>query len=308
MVLPGGCGDSESPVAPSDTIDLSDPTLIQPGGATDLASYFLAFSRLTTWSDGAFLYVESDGMADHQMMVGIRSWQQQVPLPISFAGVNAWQIPLVPQFADQPVSARDGLFRGAIALAVNGVPIFNALNNRGADAYLAGELDDFGGHAGRADDYHYHIAPLHLQSVISSGHPIGVALDGFLLWGSNDEPSGSLPGVLDAYNGHGETVNDCHYHGTTSYPYVNGGLRGVVTVQDAQVQPQPSMDPIQEAGTPLAGATVTGFRSTGTDAWTLEYQLNGRTYQIDYSLQGNQYLFVFTDPTGLSRTETYSLN
>ena len=46
---------------------------------------------------------------------------------------------------------------GAIALAVNGMPIFNALNNRGDDAYLAGELDDWGGHAGRADDYHYHM-------------------------------------------------------------------------------------------------------------------------------------------------------
>jgi hypothetical protein len=72
---------------------------------------------------------------------------------------NAFSIPLEPRFADNPVSLRTALFTGAVALAINGVPIFNALNNRGDDTFLAGELDDFGGHAGRADDYHYHIVP-----------------------------------------------------------------------------------------------------------------------------------------------------
>ena len=54
-----------------------------------------------------------------------------------------------------------------------------ALNNRGDDALLAGELDDWGGHCGRADDYHYHIAPTHLQTVVGKKVPIAYALDGF---------------------------------------------------------------------------------------------------------------------------------
>jgi len=45
--------------------------------------------------------------------------------------------------------------KGAVAIAPNGVPIFNPLNNTGEDAYAIGELDQWGGHCGKADDYHY---------------------------------------------------------------------------------------------------------------------------------------------------------
>ena len=128
---------------------------------------------------GELWLVESNGMPSHNMMVGITSWQQQVPLPQPYTGANAWRIPAHPTLADTPISAKTSLYRGAIALAVNGVPIFNALNNRGDDAYLAGELDQWGGHSGRADDYHYHIAPLHLQTVVGAAKPIAYALDGF---------------------------------------------------------------------------------------------------------------------------------
>ena len=133
--------------------------------------------------DGTWLYVESNGMPDHGMMAGITNWQQQVGIPQNYYGDNAWQIPLSPQLSDNPVSTRDNLFRGAIALAVNGVPIFNAPNNRGEDAFLIGELDDWGGHAGRADDYHYHAAPLHLQEIVGDAAPIAYALDGYPIYG-----------------------------------------------------------------------------------------------------------------------------
>ena len=121
---------------------------------------------VSVFVDNDYWLVESNGMPSHNMMVGITSWQQQVPVSQPYLGANAWKIPRTPVLADVPVSARTGLFRGAIAIAVNGVPIFNALNNRGDDAFLAGELDEWGGHAGRADDYHYHVAPLHLQSLV----------------------------------------------------------------------------------------------------------------------------------------------
>ena len=97
--------------------------------------------KLKFRSDEKWFYVESDGLPSHLMMKGIRSWQQQVPLPQPYMGDNAWRIPLKPVLAEKPISAKRALYRGAIALAVNGVPIFNALNNRGEDAFLAGELD-----------------------------------------------------------------------------------------------------------------------------------------------------------------------
>ena len=194
-------------------------------------------------------------MADHVLMVGIRSWQQQVPLPQPYTGTNAYAIPLVARLAAQPVSARTALFNGAIAVAVNGVPIFNALNNRGDDAFLFGELDDFGGHAGRADDYHYHTAPLFLSTTVGATKPIGVALDGFLLYGSL-EPDGSAMRALDDYNGHADGSGGYHYHGTRTYPYINGGMKGAVTVVSDHIDPQPTLKPVRPAGTPLSGATI----------------------------------------------------
>lgn len=54
------------------------------------------------------------------------------------------------------------MFCGVIVLVVNGVFIFNVLNNCGEDVYLVGELDDFGGHVGCVDDYYYYIVFLYL--------------------------------------------------------------------------------------------------------------------------------------------------
>jgi hypothetical protein len=143
----------------------------------------------TRWDD-RWLFVESDGLPHepwtYPLMVGIKSWQQQVPLPQDYTGSNAWQIPLKPELAETPISGKTHLYRGAIALAANGVPIFNARNNRGDDAFKVGELDEYGGHAGRGDDYHYHIAPLALQKVVGPDNPIAYALDGFPLYGLFD--------------------------------------------------------------------------------------------------------------------------
>ncbi|MEI8022210.1 MAG: phosphatidylethanolamine-binding protein, partial [Schlesneria sp.] len=123
----------------------------------EMAKAFEAFVRLkaikTRW-DNQYFYVESNGIPAHPMMIGITAWQQQVPIPQKYIGENAWQIPLRPVPAKNPQTAKGNFLRGAIAVAANGIPIFNPLNNRGDDAYLFGELDEFGGHCGRADDYH----------------------------------------------------------------------------------------------------------------------------------------------------------
>jgi len=112
-----------------------------PGDAPGMAKAFEAFVKLnaikTRWDD-RFFYVESKGIPDHRMMVGITAWQQQVPLPQSYTGNNAWRIPLHPVEAKNPLSAKSHFFRGAIAMAVNGVPIFNPIKNDGkTDTLLA---------------------------------------------------------------------------------------------------------------------------------------------------------------------------
>ena len=272
--------------------------------AGELAGFDGFRDRVKVLRDDRYFRIESDGMAGHAMMVGIRSWQQQVPLPQSYRGENAWRIPVTPKKAATPISARNALFRGAIAIAVDGVPIFNALNNRGADTLLAGELDDFGGHAGRADDYHYHTAPLHLQAQAGIGKPIAWALDGYPLFGLR-EPDGTPVRGLDEFNGHEDTSGRYHYHATTTYPYINGGLRGEVAVVEDQVEPQPRTTAVRPWLQPLRGAMVTGFQRTGQAAYALEYVLAGRAHQVRYAFADRRYAFEFVDADGGVRTEVY---
>jgi hypothetical protein len=280
--------------------------LAQPPGPPAIAKAFEPFAKKVkvTWDDQSLL-VESDGLPEHPMMKGIRSWQQQVPLPQPYAGRNAWRIPLKPVLADKPISAKTALYRGAIALAVNGVPIFNALNNRGEDAFRAGELDEWGGHCGRADDYHYHVAPLHLEKVVGRGNPIAFALDGFPLYGLT-EADGSPPGPLDEFNGKFGRDGTYRYHATQTYPYVNGGLRGVVQVRGDQVEPQPRSFPVRPALPPLRGATITNFRAVGPNGYRLVYQMREQERAIEYTIQPDgTYRFTFEDGPGRTRTETY---
>ncbi len=301
--------DTTTDATTSEETSVTDPTNTAAGDTaaadtTEVPAGFAAFAdTVTAFADGDVWLVESNGMPAHPKMVGITNWQQQVPVPQPYTGTNAWQFPIVPQLAAQPVSARTGLFRGAIALAVNGVPIFNALNNRSEDAYLIGELDEFGGHCGRADDYHYHAAPLHLHDIVGQANPIAYALDGFPIYGLV-EPDGSPVAELDEYNGHIGPDGNYHYHGTTTYPYVNGGLVGVVDISD-QVEPQPTTDEFRPAGEPLPGAEITAFTETGNSAYRLEYTLDNEAWLIDYVVTDTTVSFQFTNPTGDTTTETY---
>ncbi|NBR94456.1 MAG: YHYH protein [Actinobacteria bacterium] len=165
-------------------------------GASATLPGFSKFADTVKITKGNTYYlVESSGLPAHSMMTGIKSWQQQVPTPQPYSGTNAWSIPIKPVISQSPMSAKNHFLRGAIAIAVNGVPIFNALNNRGDDAYLVGELDDWGGHCGRADDYHYHIAPLHLKSIVGRKVPIAYALDGFPIYGETEVAGAPLRGA-----------------------------------------------------------------------------------------------------------------
>jgi hypothetical protein len=282
-------------------VDHDEEQATGEGPPPSLAADFVAFKDKLKlrWTEN-FFYLESDGLPDHPMMIGIRNWQQQVPLPQPYTGSNAWRIPLQPRLAEKPISAKNALFRGAIALAVNGVPIFNALNNRGEDAFLIGELDEFGGHCGQGDDYHYHVAPLHLEKLVGKGRPIAYALDGFPLFGLTDQK-------LDEFNGRFDENGDYRYHASKTYPYINGGMRGVVEVRGDQVDPQPRAGPIRPPGEPLRGAKITGF--TADDAhknFSLTYDVKGQTRKINYQVNANgSYTFAYLDGRGNETTETY---
>lgn len=288
------------------TLQLAAATVANAAQAPQAAKAFLPFTRLDLRADGQFLYVGSNGMPDHNMMVGITAWQQQVPLPQNYFGENAWRIPLHPKPAAQPAFIKGRFLRGAIALAVNGIPIFNPQNNRGEISYEIGELDQWGGHCGRADDYHYHIAPLHLQAQAGKGMPIAYALDGYPIYGLT-EPDGSPVGRLDDCHGHETQGLGYHYHAAEKYPYVIGGFHGEVVELEGQVDPQPRANPLRPALQALRGARITGFQSVGKDGYKLSYEVNGDPRSVSYSIKADgTYPFTFDNGREGSAEEVYS--
>ncbi len=263
----------------------------------------------TSW-DSTWFYVGSKGIpTTHMMMFGISNhgWQQQVPIPQCYIGTNSWQIPLNPVMAANPIPVDSIHFtRGAIALAVNGIPIFNVHTNTGVDSYLDGQLDNYGGHCGRGDDYHYHIAPLHLYNNTSVALPIAYGLDGFAVFGSV-EPDSTPMQALD--NNHGHYFNGTyHYHGTPSAPYMIANMAGVVTEDTThQLIPQPHANPVRPAFTPLNGALITNcVQNTNANGYTLTYTLNGNTDSVVYYWNSTgHYTFNYYTINGLA-TSNYN--
>ncbi len=84
-------------------------------------------------------------------------------------------------------------------------------------------------------------------------------------------------------------------------------MRGVVTVNNDQIDPQPRAYAVRPATTPLTGATITAWQATGPNAWALEYQVNGQAFRINYSTDGaGRFTYEFTDPAGVKRIENYT--
>ena len=206
--------------------------------------------------DGTYAYVASNGLATHAMMNGITASNLQVPIAQNFFGSKAWKIPLAPAIAVTTTTATDG----PIGIAVNGVPIFNPCKQGGCqngDTKVLGELDACNGHAGRADDYHYHAAPTCLMAgkpaTYWDTHPLGWALDGFAIYGYNnaDGSTATRDGVCGGNTG--AVANGpagYSYHVTDASPYVLACFRGT---------PSPDLAGQGAKFTPLRQPPVTPF-------------------------------------------------
>lgn len=305
LVVLTGCGSEDGGTDETPSIGTSftsDPATINAA--------FTPYSNVSTLWDESYFYVESQGIPNHQMMVGITAWIAQVPVPHDYTGSNAWPIPLTATYADNPVSIETNFQRGAIGVAANGIPIFNPLNTSGLVSQQIGELDAFGGHSGRGDDYHYHTAPLHLEST-SALQPIAYGLDGFAVYGSK-EPDGADMNTLDSYHGH-EYGDSYHYHGTDTYPYMIGAMRGEVATSGTSPQTQIEPQPVGQAfrGDPHAinsdNLIIDDLTEKATgNGYVLTYTSNGVQGSVDYSWdESGLYTFVFNDTNGSTTTETF---
>ena len=257
--------------------------------------------------DSSYAYVSSSGLATHAMMDGITASNLQVPLGQNFFGASAWKIPLNPALATTTTTATDG----PIGVAINGVPIFNPCkqggcnaSQGGGDTKLLGELDVCNGHAGRADDYHYHAAPTCLMAGKPASywdtHPLGWALDGFAIYGYNNA-DGSVATRDGVCGGNTSAVSNSpsgySYHVTDASPYVLACFRGTpspdLAGQAAKYSPirQPPVTPFPVLAMTLATDASDGYQVlqfsatrsfTSTETGADSYANAAGTYRIRF--------------------------
>ncbi len=245
--------------------------------------------------DPKYAKIFSDTIADHPMMNGITGTNDQVV--IAAPGYSS-PVTLSPSRNLKPVS-----IDAALGVAVNGIPIYDYTSQGEDDLYkydpkadtlLTGELDICGGHAGRGDDYHYHVAPnCMMQAMKNKSNPaaiIGWAFDGYPIYGNNN-PDGSAisKGALDACNGQPDPVFGMRYHTSVTPPYIIQCLDGNFDMSMASHVP-----PLTNIA---GGGKITGRKpSGGVKDLKLVYNANGVS-EMTYVWQGKTYSFKYSPAT-----------
>lgn len=239
----------------------------------------------------------SNTYPDHEMMTGITGTNEQVPVPAEYGA----PIILEPELSGTPLT-RDA----ALGVAVNGVPIYDytgggemseadlAHHQAQHDTLQTGQLDVCGGHAGRGDDYHYHVAPTCMIDQMENAGAdaiIGWAFDGFPIYGDAN-PDGSIiaEGVLDVCNGQSDDIFGYRYHTSQDAPYIVQCLMG--TVSDFHRLPR--VRPLSAAAgggaepgrPPRGGVEDLVFTQAANGSRSMDYRYQGQDYYIRYAPSG----------------------
>lgn len=217
---------------------------------TTIPDVFKKFnSTVTISTDGTYIILKSNGLPDHKTPY-YKNTQWASTMYEAYNGTNtAWsqnpntiasqnyvfKIPLNPTVS----SAHAETPMGPMGISLNGVPLFNQ--------YAAGRVqltteinsfDEYNGHPAQAGDYHYHVEPLYLTGKNGKSSLIGFLLDGYPVYGPQENGKTLTNSDLDTYHGHTSATTEYpngiyHYHITTESPYINGtgfyGTAGTVT-------------------------------------------------------------------------------
>jgi hypothetical protein len=212
--------------------------------------YKKIYGATSITSDGTYVYIKSNGMPDHKSVY----YNSSNSLYENFSGTTfgnnkfnknpntinsqslTFKIPLNPTVASSHASTP----LGPIGVALNGVPIFNQY--AGPNQPLTGEIasfDQWWGHPQQSGLYHYHVEPLYLTTVkATKSSLLGFLLDGFPVYGPQENGQTVTNAMLDAYHGHTAVTADYpngiyHYHITDADPFINGsgfyGTAGTVS-------------------------------------------------------------------------------
>lgn len=245
--------------------------------------------------EGGHASIVSDTYPDHEMMTGIVGTNEQVPVP---ADGYAAPIPLETTLGDTP-QTRDA----SLGVAVNGVPIYDYTaggemteadlhhHQTRHDTLTTHQLDVCGGHAGRGDDYHYHVKPTcMIEQMENAGDDavIGWAYDGFPIYGDNN-PDGTViaKGDLDVCNGQPDATFGYRYHTSEDAPYIVQCLMGEV----ADFRSLPRVAPLRGADggagptpgvPPRGGVQDLVFTESDDGERRMDYTYQGEAYYIHY--------------------------
>lgn len=213
----------------------SDPS---PSSTSSLPDVFTTkfSSTVTITLDGSTITLKSNGVPNHKSPYFAKTDSRYE----AYNGTNAnfainpnaikeqnlvFKIPVSPTEA----SSKTATSLGPIGISVNGVPLFNQY--AGPNQPLAGEInsfDQYNGHPQQTGQYHYHVEPLYLTATTSKSGLIGFLLDGFPVYGPEENGKTVTSADLDAYHGHKTATAEYpsgiyHYHTTSDSPYINGG-------------------------------------------------------------------------------------
>lgn len=252
--------------------------------------------------------IQSDTYPAHEKMTGIVGSNEQVPVPADYAA----PIRLAPSLGTAPLT-RDA----ALGVAVNGVPIYDytgggemteadlAHHQVLHDTLQTGQLDVCGGHAGRGDDYHYHVKPTcMIDQMANAGDAaiLGWAFDGFPIYGdTNPDGSEIAAGDLDVCNGQADDAFGYRYHTSQDAPYIVQCLMG--TIADADQLPR--VRPLSAATgggaapgrPPRGGVQDLVFTETPDGRRSMDYSYGGQDYYIRYTPSGQPGCYDFVTRT-----------
>ena len=209
--------------------------------APDVPELFGVFpDNVTTYGEliqgQKFLVIETDDIPNHASPY----FEPGHPLYEAYNGDNpAFQLNpnqissqnIVIKIPMEPVEAstKEATPLGAIGISRNGVVFYNQYagpDNQPLTIEI-NSFDQYLGHPQQLGAYHYHQEPIYLTSTEGREALLGWLLDGFPVYGPQENGQTVTNADLDEYHGHQHATAEYpdgiyHYHITSEDPYING--------------------------------------------------------------------------------------
>jgi len=211
------------------------------GGSTNTVPdvYKKIYGATSITSDGTFITIKTTGTPDYNSVYfPTTDSRYEAFSGTTFGGVTftknpntiaaqnyTFKIPLNPAVATTHAPTP----LGAMGVALNGIPLYNQY--AAPNQPLTNEImsfDKYWGHPTATSRYHYHVEPLFLTTVKATKSSLmGFLLDGFPVYGPEENGAAVTNAMLDAYHGHSHATPDYpngiyHYHINNTDPYING--------------------------------------------------------------------------------------